>query len=281
MSHGNYSDDIMITYNLSHSTFKFPVGEMQVSVGDLAMTGVNINFTFEKNEDIIELLLFCDAAKRQGYKLSRLTIPYVPFSRQDRCNNPGEAFSLKVFCDLINGLQFDTVIIQDPHSDVTPALLNNCIVMNQWDLLAPLIRQFVRTPFYLVAPDAGALKKTHKLAQTLITPDPHGFLGVIESSKHRDTKTGNITGTVVHASSLISFALGPDQNKSPITYVIADDIIDGGRTFIELAKELRGMGACIVHLYATHGFFTKGKGVFTGIIDEVHTINDQSVRFIS
>jgi phosphoribosylpyrophosphate synthetase len=40
------------------------------------------------------------------------------------------------------------------------------------------------------------------------------------------------------------------------------------------------MGAEKVHLYVTHGFFTKGKGVFNGIIDEVHSINDYSERFI-
>lgn len=239
---------------------------------------IDVTFTFTKNEDILELLLFCDAARRQGNFLSRLTMPYVPFSRQDRCNNPGEAFSLKVFCDLINGLNFRTVVIHDPHSDVTPALLNNCIVQNQWELLAPLIRVHVKTPFYLVAPDAGALKKTHKLAQTLKTTDPQRLLGVIESSKERNTATGEITGTVVHASGLIRSVTVGDQDI-PITYVIPDDIIDGGRTFTELAKELRGMGAERVHLYVTHGFFTKGKDVFNGIIDEVHAINDQSDRF--
>ena len=157
--------------------FYFPCGEMQVTVESITTTMVTVHFTFTKNDDIFELLLFCDAAKREGYRLDRLTMRYVPFSRQDRCNNPGEAFSLKVFCDLINGLNFNTVLIQDPHSDVTPALLNNCVVQNQWELLAPLIRGFVKTPFYLVAPDAGALKKTHKLAQCLsqtLTASPRG-----------------------------------------------------------------------------------------------------------
>jgi len=265
----------MLITNLKYKTFTFPVGEMQVTVEDLASIKVSVNFRFTKNADIIELLLFCDAAKRQGHTLDRLIMGYVPFSRQDRCNNPGEAFSLKVFCDLINALEFDTVLIQDPHSDVTPALFNNCVVEHQWDLLAPLIRQFVRTPFYLVAPDAGALKKTHKLAQTLMTPDPHGLMGVIESSKERNTATGEITGTVVHASGLIRSVTIGDLDV-PIAYVIADDIIDGGRTFVELGKELRLMGAERVHLYATHGFFTKGKQVFDGIIDEVHVVNDSS-----
>lgn len=270
----------MITSNLPHKTFCFPVGEMQVTVGEVSEL-VRVYFTFTKNEDIIELLLFCDAATRQGNTLDQLFMNYVPFSRQDRCNNPGETFSLKVFCDLINMLKFNEVIIRDPHSDVTPALLNHCTVIPQWNGLAGLIHQHVPTPYYLVAPDAGALKKTHKLGQLLSRPGPWRgaiYMGVIESSKERDTHTGEITGTVVHASGLISTVTEGDLDV-PITYVIADDICDGGRTFIELAKELRGMGALKIHLYVTHGFFTKGKDVFDGIIDAVYALDDHSERF--
>lgn len=243
---------------------------MQVTVENAPNPLVNVIFTFTRNEDIIELLMFADAARRQGKRLVQLTIPYMPFSRQDRCNNPGEAFSLKVFCDLINNLKFEEVVVQDPHSDVTPALLNNCWVLNQWDLLVlPVLQGTGTSPFYLVAPDAGALKKTYKLAQQFKTPR---FLGVIESSKIRDTKTGEITRTVVHRWPSM---IGQDDG---VVYVIPDDIIDGGRTFIELAKELRKMGALQVHLYATHGFFTKGKQVFEGLIDKVVCVNDYSER---
>lgn len=273
----------MITSNLPHHTFTFPCGEMQVSVKPRPFTTadlvrVHVTFIFTSNLDVLELLLFCEATTRHGFTLGNLTMPYVPFSRQDRCNEVGESFSLKVFCDLINNLKFEQVRIQDPHSDVTPALLNNCHVTPQWDLLAiPVLQGTGTSPFYLVAPDAGALKKTHKLAQQFNTPR---FLGVIESSKIRDTKTGDITGTVVHALGLIRTVTIGDQDI-PIVYVIPDDICDGGRTFIELAKELRSLGAEKVHLYVTHGFFTKGKHVFDGIIDHAHAVNDYSERFRS
>ena len=262
----------MIKANIPHKTFKFPVGELQVNLTpESPWTDLTVVYKFDGNESIIELLLFVDAAKRSGHTLGSLIIPYVPFSRQDRTNTPGEAFSLKVFADLINGLGFKEVVIDDPHSDVTPALIHNVRVNHQWSLLAPLILSNVLAKFYLVSPDAGALKKTHKLAQVLNTPR---LMGVIESSKIRNTSTGDITGTVVHASGLIrSYTVG-DQDV-PISYVIADDICDGGRTFIELAKELRGMGAETIHLYVTHGFFTKGKQVFNGLIDEVHAVHDR------
>jgi len=261
----------MIQSNVYHKAFNFPVGEMQVSVPSHAISGRNIldaEFQFTKNEDIIELLLLVDAAKRQGHRLGRLTMPYVPFSRQDRCNAPGEAFSLKVFCDLINSMGWESVGITDPHSDVTPALLNNCVVRPQWDVIARLINNHMRCPFYLVSPDAGALKKIYKLAENLNHDTTPGYRGVIEASKSRNVKTGAITGSVVHATSL----------PSNVTYAIVDDICDGGRTFIELAKVMREMGAETIHLYVTHGFFTKGKGVFKDIIDEVYEVYDYSQK---
>jgi len=258
----------MITANIPFKSFQFPCGERQVTV-DLSMSPrpVDVEFLFRSNADIFELLLLCDAVKRQGGLLHRLTIPYVPYARQDRVNAPGESLSLKVFTDLINSLNFAHVTIHDPHSDVATALLDHVQVIEQYELLLPLILKHVPGPFYLVAPDAGALKKTQKIAKALSLLHP--CLGVIESSKHRDTATGNITGTVVHTSGLLGTTVTVGDQDVPIDYVICDDICDGGRTFIELAKELRRIGAGRVQLFVTHGFFTKGRAIIEHEIDVV------------
>lgn len=261
----------MITSNFDHKTFSFPVGEMQVNVDFRSHyprhdRDVFVTFTFTKNEDIIELLLFCDAAKRGGYNLVTLTMPYVPFSRQDRVNASGECFSLAVFANLINGLGFKEVLITDPHSDVTPALIHNVRVISQAQGFMEVMTLNLQNHYWLVAPDAGANKKTYNLAKSIKGMENSSMIcrnlqGVIESSKRRDTATGEITGTVVHMDNA-------DPNSD---YVIVDDICDGGRTFIELAKALRLKGATKVILYVTHGFFTKGLNVFVDVIDEVYT----------
>lgn len=258
----------MITANIPHKTFKFPVGELQVNL-NLSVPPplyIDVELIFEKNEDIIELLLFCDAAHRASLVLGTLTMPYVPFSRQDRINTKGESFSLAVFAHLINEMGFKEVVIHDPHSDVTPAIIQRVRVIPQWDLLFPLImNNSDGGPFWLVSPDAGALKKTHKLAQLFANSrKPNARCqGVIEAGKIRDTKTGEITGTGVYTDSIDTGA----------GYYIVDDICDGGRTFIELAKVLRKMGAQTIHLYVTHGFFTKGLHVFDGLIDKVRAVH--------
>lgn len=246
----------MIHSTIPFKSFKFPTGELHVQLEDWsikAYRAVNLNFIFEKNEDIIELLLLCDALKRSELKVNQLFIPYVPFSRQDRVEKRGECFSLSVFANLINSIDADKVIITDPHSDVTPALIKNCEVIPQHQALSFIFEN--KSDFWLVSPDSGALKKIYKLAAKV---SPYG---VIECSKLRNTATGEIARTQVHAEDL--------EGKD--CYIV-DDICDGGRTFIEIAKILKTKNCGRIILAVTHGFFTKGLEVFEGFIDEIYTL---------
>jgi ribose-phosphate pyrophosphokinase len=65
-----------------------------------------------------------------------------------------------------------------------------------------------------------------------------------------------------------------DDKVRNAVILIVDDICDGGRTFIELAKKLRPMTTGKIKLLITHGIFSKGIEVFDGIIDEVLVINN-------
>lgn len=56
-----------------------------------------------------------------------LTMDYLPNARMDRVHNEDEVFTLKYFCDVINSLNFSRVWVLDAHSNVSVALLNNCI----------------------------------------------------------------------------------------------------------------------------------------------------------
>ena len=239
---------------LPKKVFNFPCGETHVKLDftNCDSANVDVEFVFENVNEIVELLLVCDAIKRSWRIVNTLNIPYVPFARQDRINVSGEAFSLAVFADLINGIGANEVVVTDPHSDVVPALIKNCKVIHQHEVFAPLLKD--KKDFWIISPDAGSLKKIYKLAAIV------DCAGVIECSKNRDVKTGEITGTVVHTDDL--------QGKDCI---ILDDIIDGGKTFIEIAKVLRTKNCSKVVLAATHGFFTKGIGVFEGLVDEIYT----------
>lgn len=245
--------------NIQYKKTEFPCGEIQVTLSRpwaIPSEGpITIDFIFEKVEEIFELALVCDAIKRNHGELYGLVMAYAPFGRQDRVAVPGESFSLKVFADLINSLGFQRVIVTDPHSDVTTALINNCEVIHQHEVFKDYFKD--KKNFYLVSPDGGALKKIYKLAQEVKPKD------VVECSKLRNVSTGEITGVKVNGWAGIT---------KEDCYIV-DDICDGGRTFVEIAKLLKERSHGKIILMVTHGFFTnpKGIGVFDGLIDEIYT----------
>ena len=104
----------------------------------------------------------------------------------------------------------------------------------------------------LVSPDAGSLKKVSKVAREFNCK-------MVRADKTRSVIDGSITGTVVYSESV------GDKD-----FLIIDDICDGGRTFIELAKELRKLTTGKIKLYVTHGIFSKGLDVLTEHIDEIY-----------
>lgn len=252
---------MITTVGFKYEKIRFPKGEIHTKITEvLSYSDYRIDFEYENDQEIIELLMLCDSLKRKGKKLHHLYIPYIPFSRQDRINEEGECFSLKVFCDLINNIGAEKVHIVDPHSDVTPALLNNCIIESQHDVFSQYFTEEyfpeIKRGYFLISPDAGALKKIYKLAAITNSKE------VIECSKLRNTKTGAITATHVETH-------GGEFDGE--TCFIVDDICDGGRTFIEIAKILKEKSAGKIVLMVSHGFFTKGMQVFDGLIDEIYT----------
>ena len=107
-----------------------------------------------------------------------------------------------------------------------------------------------------VAPDAGAEKSVREDAA-------YFDKRLVTATKTRDTKTGEITATVVHDKDSVKGA----------NCLILDDICDGGRTFIELAKALKAAGALEVQLYVTHGIFSRGLDVLKPHMSKVYAIN--------
>jgi ribose-phosphate pyrophosphokinase len=172
-------------------------------------------------------------------------MPYVPYARQDRVCNKGEAHGAKVFCELINTLNFDKVTILDPHSDVVGAVLNNVKIITQVDLYNNLYSRYfdVFDGKILVAPDVGASKKVEALAKVV----GHDFF--IQGTKKRDLVTGKLSG--------FGYDLG-GRDIAIEDLLIIDDICDGGGTFLGLAKELRMEQPKSISLFVSHGVFSQG-----------------------
>lgn len=238
-------------------SFRFSGGEIQISVpiSFSASDKLTVIANLYSSDDVMSLLLTVDAIRRMHPRPREIHLrcPYLPYARQDRVMNPGEALSIAVMCRLINSLNFSSVEVWDVHSDVSLALLRN--VRNYGPETFVQMIPVSKPDTVLVAPDAGAIKKVGKVAQGF------GF-EMVRADKVRSVKDGSIAGTVVYS-----------EHIGSRSFLIVDDICDGGRTFLELAKVLRPLTDGKIILYVTHGIFSKGLEVFDGLIDEIYTAN--------
>lgn len=255
---------------VGHSAFRFSGGETHVRIDDpeelrqRAYRGrpILIYCFAQTADDLMEAFMLTDAIRRVVHKTSKigLVLPYAPYARQDRVCHEGEALAINALARLINAQDYDLVQIWDPHSDVTPAVINNSRIVTQVDIIRRMLdvkhlpEEVLKG--YIVSPDGGAAKKVQALQKQLL------FKGIIRAEKTRNPIDGEITGTQVLDI--------PDRESD---LLIVDDICDGGRTFIELAKVLRPLTDGKIRLYVTHGIFSKGPEVFEGAIDEIYTPN--------
>lgn len=252
----------------SYKVFKFPSGELQVQLIEAPSTDYSLTITGSilSSDNLMELLQLRSILTKQDYKDTTLVMPYCAYSRQDRICNKGESLSIKIFCNLINFLEFTKVYTYDNHSDVSTALINNCINIH----VKYIIKSIDLSNYdYFISPDAGANKKVFECSKEFKIP-------MLRADKTRDVSTGKILETVIYAK--------PEQLENS-TVLIIDDICQGGRTFEELSKAIKALApTCTIHLYTTHGFYSNGldslraAGIDKFITtDSVYTLKEKDV----
>ena len=232
------------------NTRTFPGGEVHIAVDD-GFDGripqlVRITAHLRSPADQMALFMLTDALRRACRAPIHLHMPYVPYARQDRVCNPGEALAAKVFCQMINAQGYESVTIFDPHSDVVPALLDRVVVKDAAEAIGHVLEWPVfANGVTFIAPDAGAQKRVLKLAKRF------GVDSVVCADKVRDTKTGEVRGVAIN---------GVFPTGKPA--LVIDDICDGGATFIALSEQVavnQSLDAPL-YLYVSHGIFSKGVG---------------------
>lgn len=198
----------------------------------------------------LELIICANQALRNldSCEDVELYVPSFLGARSDRKFNVGGINYLKqVIGPIINSQNFDRVTVMDPHSDVLEACLHNFDKKSNLKLVKFALEQIdnkngAQDRVALISPDAGALKKIYDVAKFFRIPR------VFTAAKVRDVLTGEIVRTEM-----------PVMDLEGIEHlVIIDDICDGGRTFIELAKEIRKQTDKPIYLVVTHGIFSAG-----------------------
>lgn len=267
--------------DIKYKISPFPDGQHQV---DIDLTTVNFDITMEgisyidwskeiqiksRLNNWIDLeIIACTVAslKEIGYKRIHLYIPYVVGARSDRkFGNGGNNYLKNVICPALNHLELESITVLDPHSDCLEMGIKNYKKIDNYELITwSLGKIYPQNPitrnrnFIFVSSDAGASKKIFKVAEKL------GYKGdILICGKDRD-ENGKLTRTIVPSL--------PNFEKD---IIILDDIIDGGRTFINIAKEIKNIEEFNgkIYLIITHGIFSAGFKELSQYFDGIYCTN--------
>lgn len=236
-------------------TWTYPGGELGVRA---LQTPKEITCRIQSNDDLIRLIMYLHAAKGTTAFASTnpvqvVTIPYLPYARQDRIAHPGDPNAIEVLASMLapTGVQFWRTF--DVHSNKSrQAFLARGLML---DSLSPVdfIKSYMNTDYvaknrkvYLVSPDEGARSKVELYSKQL------DVCGVIYCKKVRDPNTGML--------SKFEVSEGPEITGVSTHLMITDDICDGGGTFQGVAEIIRKEYNPVLplHLWTTHGIYSKG-----------------------
>jgi ribose-phosphate pyrophosphokinase len=215
----------------------FPDGTQQVwHLPEEVLKGKVVVWDYEHDS---ELMIVCQLGQLLGcHKI--LFVPFLPYGRQDKPINNESCFGLRTFIKIVSGFYKEIQTI-DAHSEVFHGICGDNYLSYEDRFPTEHIRFAVSDSASEIAcyPDKGAMQRYG-----------HGVcLPSVSCRKVRDQATGAILSIELDANGLSVV----DKNV-----LIIDDIIDGGRTFMETAKLLKSSGAAKVFLYGTHALCSKG-----------------------
>jgi len=236
----------MIKLNGKEVEFKtFPNGETRLvheSIVDSSDAINEVIFKYENDSDLIKLMFLKKYLDASSWKKVGLLITYMPYSRMDRSEN-SSPFTLKYVSEFINNLNFQNVTVIEPHSDVTPALLNDVesLYIN-FELIKNVMKEVGFNPEedYLMFPDSGAAKRYSKMK----------VKNELVGHKHRNFGTGRIESLEV---------VGSEVNN-PSKVIIVDDLSSYGGTFLMSGKKLKELGFKEIYLLVGHAENSVFKG---------------------
>lgn len=217
---------------------QFSDGEFQPSFNESVRgaTCFILQSTFPPADNLMELLLTIDAAKRASANEIAAVIPYFGWARQDRKDKPRVAIGAKLVANLLEAAGADSVMSCDLHADQIQGFFN--IPVNHLyasldfiDTLKKLQRKLGDT-LSIAAPDMGGAKRANAYAKTLHCP-------VVIC--HKTRARANVVEKIV--------PIGEVEGRD---IIIVDDIIDTAGTLTAAANELVARGARSVRAFATH-----------------------------
>ncbi len=214
---------------------KFSDGEIQPNITE-SVRGKYvfvIQSTFAPGDNLLELLLMIDAAKRASAEYITAVLPYYGYARQDRKDKPRTSIGSKLVANLISAAGANRIMTMDLHAPQIQGFFD--IPVDHLDssaMFIPYIQHLKLPNLLFAAPDVGSSKRARAYAQNLNTD-------FVICDKHRK-KANEISSMTV-----IGDVTGKDV-------VIVDDIVDTANTLCNAARLLIEKGANSVRAFCTH-----------------------------
>jgi ribose-phosphate pyrophosphokinase len=192
-----------------------------------------VQSTFPPADNLWELLLMVDAAKRaSAYKVIAL-IPYFGYARQDRKDKPRVSIGAKLVADVLSKAGIDRIITVDLHADQIQGFFDVPVDhLYASSLFIPFIRQMNLPNLVIASPDVGGTKRANAYAKLLETD-----MVICHKTRSKANIINNMT--------LIGDVAGKDV-------IIIDDIIDTAGTITKASDLFMEKGATSVRAFATH-----------------------------
>jgi ribose-phosphate pyrophosphokinase len=196
-----------------------------------------IQSTFAPSENLMELLIMIDAAKRASAKRITAVIPYFGYARQDRKDQPRVAITAKLVANLLTRAGADRIISIDLHSAQIQGYFDIPLDhLYASPVLIKALKEYKLDDLVFAAPDVGGVRTARAYAKKL-----GADLAMVDKRR------------TAHNKSEINHIIGDVEGRN---VVIVDDMIDTGGTFVNCAEALKERGAKTITGICVHPVFS-------------------------
>ncbi len=208
------------------------------------------------NDNLVELLVMCDAAKRASASRVTLVLPYFGYARQDRKDRPRVSIAAKLVSNLIVAAGADRVLALDLHADQLQGFFDIPVDHLSGDVeFCKHLQKRKLDGFVVISPDTGSVRRAREVANRLEAP-----LAIVDKRrpKANESEVMNVIGEV--------------EGKRALIF---DDMIDTAGTLVKAAAAIKNEGATDVIACATHPLFSGEavKRIQDSVLDEVIVSN--------
>ena len=221
------------------NTIRFSDGEFEVSFEE-SVRGCDVflvQSTFPNSDNLMELLLMIDAAKRASARSVVAVVPYFGWARQDRKDKPRVSIAAKLVSDLLSAAGINRLVTMDLHADQIQGFFNVPVDhLYSSSVFVPYIQSLHLEDMVIASPDVGGANRANSYSKYFQCP-------LVLCHKQR------AKANVVESMTII----GDVKNKD---VVLVDDMIDTAGTICKAADLMKENGARSVRCVTSHALMS-------------------------